>query len=300
MRTAPVPDSLRTRPFTLAQAKAAGLSRASLQGSQWRNLFRGVWVHVDLPDTRETRLAAVRLVLPLGYFICGLTAAWIYGIDVQDRRADLVWMGCRTGRRLRARFGCLVREITVDDADLQLVDGVLMTTPLRTVFDCGRWLPVVEGTVVADAISHSGAITLDELTAYTRSHRALRGIRSLDAVLDLMDPKSESPMETRVRVLVVRAGIPRPESQVVIRDPAGGFVARADLGYREQRVALEYDGAVHWEQRRADDRRRDAMRALGWTVIVVSREDYYDDPDNILRMVRKALKPLADPGEKLV
>jgi hypothetical protein len=289
MRTAFVPDELRYRPFTAAEAEAAGVSRSSLRGSQWRNVFRGVWAHVDLPDSRELRFAAVRLVLPVGDFVCGLTTAWLYGIDVQDRRGELVWMGCRTGRRLRTRSGCLVREITVDPSDLQLVDGVLMTTPLRTVFDCGRWLSLVEGVGVADAISHSGAITREALAAYAKSHRALRGVRRLDRVVDLMDARSESPMETRVRVLIVLAGLPRPEPQLVILDRGGGFVARADLGYEAQRFVVEYDGAFHWEQRREDDRRRDAMRELGWTVLVVSREDYYDTPDLIVSKVRSAL-----------
>jgi hypothetical protein len=266
------------------------VSRRSLYGAQYRHVLRGVWMHVDLTDTRERRLAAVRLVLPMGYFICGLTAAWIHGIDVQDRRAGLVWIGCRTGGRLRTRLGCLVREITVGDSDLEMIDGVLITTPLRTVFDCGRWLSVAEGTVVADAIAHAGAITKAELAAYTKTHRALRGIRTLDVVIALMDAKSESPMETRVRVLIIQAGLPRPECQLVVHDTAGRFVARADMGYEVQRTIVEYDGAFHWEQRRADDRRRHMMRELGWTVIVVSRDDYYATPDELVATIRSALK----------
>jgi hypothetical protein len=117
-----------------------------------------------------------------------LTSAWLCGIDVQDSRGELVWMGSRTGRRLRTRSGCLVREITVEDADLQLVDGVLMTNPLRTVFDCGRWLSLVEGVVVADAISHSGAISREALATYAKAHRALRGVRRLDRVAKSAEP----------------------------------------------------------------------------------------------------------------
>jgi hypothetical protein len=70
-----------------------------------------------------------------------------------------------------------------------------------------------------------------------------------------MDPLSESPMETRVRLLLVLAGLPRPTSQFVVRDALGGFVARADFAFPVQRLIIEYDGALHWEQRRQDDRR---------------------------------------------
>jgi hypothetical protein len=289
MPFARVPDALRDGPFTTQQAAACGVTTSALRGPEWRHVFRDVWVHRDVADCRDLRFAAVRLVLPEGAFVCGLTAAWLYGVEVQDRRGELIWVGCRTGRRLRTRIGCLVREITVADDDLTLVDGVLVTTQLRTVFDCARWLSLTEGVVVADALSHSGAVTQPELAAYARTHRGLRGVRQLAQVLELMEPNSESPMETRVRLLIVLAGLPRPIAQLVIFDGAGRFVARADLGYEEKRLLVEYDGAFHWEQRRADDRRRDALRRLGWTVLVFSREDYYQWPQRIVSEIARAL-----------
>jgi very-short-patch-repair endonuclease len=284
-----VPEQLRAKPFTTSQAAACGITRAALKGAQWRHIFRSVWVHVDVPDTRAMRLDAVRLVLGAGAFVCGLTAAWIYGIDVQDRRAELVWVGCRNARRLRTRVGCLVREISVEDSDLQLVDGILMTTELRTVFDCSRWLSLIEAVVVADAIAHSGAITPEDLAAYTAKHRGLRGVRQSDAVLDHIEPLSESPMESRVRVRMVLSGLPRPTAQIVVNNLVGQFVARGDLGYEEARLIIEYDGAFHWEQRRADDLRRDAMRRLGWTVLVLGADDYYNNPGAMVTRIAREL-----------
>jgi hypothetical protein len=290
MRVARFPDERRFKPFTSAYGAAHGLTRSTLQGPGWRHVFRDVWVSAEVSDTRDLRLAAVRLVLGEGAFICGLTAAWIYGSEVQDRRGDLVWVGCRTSHRLRTRAGCLTREITVADSDLKVVDGVTMTTELRTVFDCARWLSLVEAVVVADALSHAGLVTVEELAGYAATHRGLRGIRQFDRVIDLMDPLSESPMETRVRLLLVFAGLPRPQAQLIVTDAAGRFVARADLGYEEQRLLVEYDGAFHWDQRRADDRRREAMRALGWTVLVISADDYYKTPTATVARVRRALE----------
>jgi hypothetical protein len=289
MRKPLVPDQLRSGPFTTAQARTYGVSRSALRSAPWRNVFRDVWVHDDVPDSRALRFAAVRLVLPDGAFVCGLTAAWLYGIDVQDRRQDLIWYGSRTGRKLRTRPGCLCREITVCDADLQLVDGVYVTIPVRTVFDCGRWLSLIEGVVVADALLHAGLVTPAQLARYAQSHRRLRGVRQIDVIVELADPKSESPMETRVRLLLVLAGLPPPTAQLIIRDRAGRIVARADLGYEAARLLVEYDGALHWEQRRADDRRRDLLRELGWEIVVVSSEDYYRTPELIVSRVRTAL-----------
>jgi very-short-patch-repair endonuclease len=289
MRYGLVPDELRHGPFTTRIAARCGVSRSALRGDEWRHLLRDVWVHKDVADTREMRLAAVELVLPEHAFLCGLTPAWTYGIDVQDRRGDLIWVGCRTGHRLRTRPGCMVREITVDDDDLQLIDGVWMTTPLRTVFDCGRWLSLVEGVVVADALTHARLVSVEQLQAYARCHRGLRGVRRLDQVVSLTEPDTESPMETRVRLVLVLGGLAKPKPQVVVMDRTGCFVARGDLGYEKERVIVEYDGAWHWEQRVADERRREAMRREGWEVIVVSAEDYYQYPERTVARVRNAL-----------
>jgi very-short-patch-repair endonuclease len=94
-------------------------------------------------------------------------------------------------------------------------------------------------------------------------------------------------MESRLRVLLVRAGIHSLRPQVVVRD--ADFTARLDLADEQLMVAAEYDGSDHWMQRREDDRRRDRLRALGWTIIVVSAEDYYSSPTGIITSVRAAL-----------
>jgi very-short-patch-repair endonuclease len=96
-------------------------------------------------------------------------------------------------------------------------------------------------------------------------------------------------METRTRLLLVAGGLPRPIAQHVVRDSDGRFVARLDLAYPDQRVAVEYDGAWHWQQRRADDRRRDRLRALGWVVLVVSAEDVFRQPEAVVASVKAVL-----------
>jgi very-short-patch-repair endonuclease len=226
-------------------------------------------------------------------FLCGLTAAWIHGIDVQDRRGSLVWVGRPTGSWRRPRAGCLVREITIADSDLQVINGTAVTTPLRTAFDCARWLTLVEAVVVADALAHAGLITAAGLRAYVRAHRGLRGVVQASRVADLIEPLTESPMESRLRMLLLSGGLGVPVAQFEVRDTAGVFVARADFAYPQRRVIVEYDGSQHWGQRREDDRRRDAMRALGWTVLVASRSDYYESPQEFVAKVRRALAAAA-------
>jgi hypothetical protein len=293
MSIARVPPQLTVGPFTLAEATQHGITKFALRSPEWRHVFREVWVHRSLADSREIRLSAVCLILRGEAFVCGLTAAWLYGIDVQDRRGDQVWVGHPTGYRPRVRAGMFVREITVDDSDLTSFGRVRITTQLRTAFDCARWLSLIEAVVVADYLAHAGFITSLELSAYARVHRGLRGCRQVARVLELMDDRSESPMETRLRLLLVLAGLDWLQPQYIVLDADRTFVARADLAFVAERVIVEYDGADHWRQKRRDELRREAIRRLGWTVIVIGNEDYYDHPDNVVARVRHELA-LAD------
>jgi len=107
--------------------------------------------------------------------------------------------------------------------------------------------------------------------------------------LSLADPRAESPRETALRLLLVAAGLPRPESQVEVRDGVR-FVARLDLAWPQARVAIEYDGAHHrgFLQHSRDLERHNALRALGWIVIQVDAR-LMSQPDRLVALVHRAL-----------
>jgi hypothetical protein len=113
---AAVPDPLRLAPFSLAQAVAAGVSSTALQSAPWQRLFRGVWAHVDLEDTRANRLSAARLVIPPGGVLCLLTAAWIYQADVRREDDFDVHVGFPAGKRIRKQPGLVVSQETLRPA----------------------------------------------------------------------------------------------------------------------------------------------------------------------------------------
>jgi very-short-patch-repair endonuclease len=169
----------------------------------------------------------------------------------------------------------------------------LVTTAVRTAFDCARLLPLVEAVVVVDAMVHGGLITIDALLEFGRAHPGIRFVRQIPRVVELADAGSESPMESRTRLVLVLGGLPKPRTQVEVRAPDGQFVARLDMAYPEAKLAIEYDGAWHWQQRRQDDRRRDALRALGWTVLVFSADDIYRHPGAVVAAVQAALRNAA-------
>ena len=293
MRSGYLPPELAARPFTRQQGYDAGLTDRQLDGKQWRQVFRTVWVHQSVPDTMELRLSAAKLVIPPAGVLCGLTAAWVRGVDVRRLDDVDVHAGFPRGKRIRKRPGLVVCQETLDVSDFHSVDDVAVTTPLRTAFDCLRWLRHPEGVVVADALAHAGLVSVDELASYFASKKRLRNLRIGERLLALVEPKSESPMESRLRLLLLDGGLPRPEAQWNVYTSTGAFVGRLDLAYPELRVAVEYDGAFHWEQRRQDDRRRAALRALGWVIHVYSSEDVYQRPLAIIAEVRRSLRERA-------
>jgi very-short-patch-repair endonuclease len=279
---------LSSAPFTTAQARAAGVSRTALGSAPWRHVFRGVWAHVDVPEDRDFRLNAAALLLPPPAVLCGHTAAWIWGADVR-RTDDLnVHVSFPLGGRVRARPGLRVCQETLAPNDIWRLRDVAITSPTRTAFDCLRLLRGTEGVVVADALTHLCRTTVTDLRAYFAAQHRLRNLRIGEALLDDVEPLAESPMESRVRLTLVAAGLPRPVAQFEVRTPAAVFVARVDLAYPELKIAIEYDGAWHWKQRREDDRRRDALRALGWTVLVFSADDIFGAPDRVIAQVSAA------------
>jgi very-short-patch-repair endonuclease len=99
-------------------------------------------------------------------------------------------------------------------------------------------------------------------------------------------------METRTRLVIVDAGLPRPLAQYVIRDNEGRFIARVDLAYPVERVALEYEGDHHRERTafRRDIARINALTGLGWIVIRVTAEDIYRNPQQLTRRIAEVLR----------
>jgi len=288
MRRAQMPPELLGGPFTLRQAKEAGLTSDALQSAPWRRIFREVWVHVDVLDTLDMRFEAVRLILPESAVVCGLTAAWLHGVDVRRAGNVDIHVSFPKGKRTRHRDGVVVSQETLDPSDIVEKRAVCVTSPVRTAFDCLRLLRGWDRLVVADALARRHLVTVPELRDYFASKRRLRNLRVGEALIDGIEPKSDSPMETRMRLVIVDGGVPRPQAQVQVCDDMGGFIGWADLGYPELKVAIEYDGALHWRQRRDDDRRRDLMRGAGWVVLVFSADDIYKTPHRTVRSVREA------------
>ncbi|WP_336923739.1 DUF559 domain-containing protein [Aquipuribacter sp. SD81] len=145
--------------------------------------------------------------------------------------------------------------------------------------------------VVGDATLARWPATAERLRTAVAGGRGRRGVRTARRALPLLDGRAESPPESVLRLLVHEAGLPRPVPQLVVTGPDGRAVARVDLGWPDQRVAVEYDGRHHMEagQWQRDLRRRERLEELGWRVVVVTREDLAHDPLGTAARVRRAL-----------
>lgn len=206
--------------------------------------------------------------LSTGATLAGLSAAAVFGtkwLD-DDAPAEIV-RGNRHSQR-----GIVTHSCQLATGETQWFRGVRLTTPARTAFDIGCGMPAARSIPVLDALLNAAGIKPADVAAIADEHPGARGIRQLRAALDLVDGGAESPQETKVRLLLVGAGLPRPETQIEFRN-LHPRVIRVDMGWREWKVAVEYDGIQHWddpEQRAWDIERIALLEEAGWIVIRVS------------------------------
>jgi hypothetical protein len=258
-----IPAALLAQPFTPAMAEGAGVTRPQLRGARCRRLFRGVYIGADVEATVPVLAAAISLVLPPGAVIAGPTAALLLGADVR-RRDDLDIDVVTVREDQIRRRGIRSRAALLEAGDVVEIGGVPVTSPVRTAFDLARERNLVESVVGVDAMLNRGGCDPAALTAYIADHRGWRGVRWADEAIRYAEPKAESLMESRQRMHLVLAGLPRPEAQYVLHDADGLFIARLDHGYDEWQVAPEYDGEHHNERWRYDNERQERIREQGW------------------------------------
>lgn len=274
-------DDVPVGPFTTAGARELGLTRRDLDvltADGWlRRVVRGVYQRSDSSDTVESRIQAARLVVTPTAVFCDRTAAWLHGVDVFDYREleILPPLECVVlhGRSRIERDECRGGERDLAPYDIMQVDGVRLTTPLRTAMDLGCTLRRPDVLTALDMFARQHGVGAEQIIRSLPRYRGRRGVRRLRGLAPLADARSESPGESRTRLKIHDAGLPSPELQhwVVYR---GRPLFRLDLAWPRHRVAVEYDGEWHEStpaQRAADRARRKWLREHGWTVIVVRR-----------------------------
>lgn len=287
-------------PFTAAEALAAGVSRRRLRTlvatGEVRRVLHGVYQASEATDTVQNRAAAASLVLPAHGIICDRTAAWVHGVDTLRFRElevlppiDVVVLRSFTPTaRSQWRNG----ERDLSNHDLMTVSGVRVTTPLRTALDLGCKSSRRDGLAALDAFMRMHEISHDDMYDELPRFAGRRGVVQLRSLLLHADPRSESAAESWIRMCLIDAGLPTPVVQHSVE--WGGYeLYRLDLAYPRHRLCIEYDGVEFHsseQQRAADQERRAWLRAHGWSIVVVTREDLGGDAvDRWTSQVRSVL-----------
>ncbi len=265
------------------------LTRSQLRSGAWRPLFRDVYADQSLPITHRMRCSAVsEYLMPEGAVIAGRSAAHLYGSLARDV-GDPVEVLCP--KAFGPVTGLIVHRGVVPEEEVKRVGPSKVTSPQRTCADLARWLDTVEAVAVVDALIANRMVGIADLLEYAQAKRGQAGAARLMKVARLADGAAESPQESRLRVLLVLAGLPQPVTQRVINHE-GRFVARVDMAWDEYKIALEYDGARHTERRELEHGRARLAKlvSLGWIVLHVTGLRMRDDFPGVLAEIRAALR----------
>ncbi len=274
--------------FVGSHAIAEGLlTRNQLRTRSYHRLAQNVYADPALPLDHRLRCRGVALLLPPHALIGGHSAAAWFGAPFAAL-TDPVTVVCPETTRWTGPKGVRVHRTVLEGADRTAADDVPMTTALRTAWDVMTLEPLTTAVAALDAMVAAGHLATADLAGMADRGAGRWGVSRVRRAVPLVDPRAESPQESRLRVLLVLAGLD-PVPQFGVLDH-GRFVARVDLAFPDLRLAIEYEGAHHFVdgQIARDEERLERLRAAGWRVIRVSAADLRD-PEGLLARIRAAL-----------
>lgn len=300
-------------PFRTATALEAGATYPRLREWVSEGLLchpvRGVYHSPLIPDTLSLRIQALRLIVPADCVVTDRTAGWLWGADMILAPGDhlatpAASVFCPPGKRLRNGLVASGERFLTPE-DVAEVDGLQVTTALRTACDLGRLLHRSQALAALDSLMGLNGFSQADLCVEAGRFVGYRGVVQLRALSSIVDQDAKSPGESALRLHWLDAGLPRPRCQVPVPSPTGG-TWWLDMGLERQRFAAEYDGEeFHGEEHREhDEQRREWLRAQhGWVIVVLRRDNVFgrtQDADRLLRAAYSqccAPENSADPSE---
>ena len=297
----PLPGHLSSAPFTVHEARAAGLSNGRLKSSDLASAGRLLYLPSNWDFEVRGMGRALSKATP-GAWISHLTAAVILGLWLPP------WFGgCRElhlskPKRLPPvrRKGVVGHTVLVFDDEVTMLDGIRISTPARTWLDLASILPLADLVAIGDQLIRQPRPGLEVrsepwstaagLKGMLQRHPKLKGIVKAREAAELIRPGSDSAPESFLRLALMDAGLPEPELQVRIAE-GDLFSPAADLGYRAHRIAIQYDGGHHLtrEQQSVDNRRDECFHNAGWRYFKFNADDLAQDFRRAVGMVRRAL-----------
>jgi very-short-patch-repair endonuclease len=279
--------------FRGSAAIAAGLvTRGELRGKRFQRLFPDTYITLPddgPPDLTLRSLAAYRYVEGTGV-LSGYSAAEMLGASCGPWGAPAEVTVPRGGQRSPA--GLLVHRTSLHPGEITQVKGLTVTSPVRTAYDLARRGDLVEGVVAVDRLANVHRFSPDLLLNFSARYRGTRGNELVSHVLAHADRRAGSPMETRLRMLIVQAGLPRPEVQWVVQDERARTAVWLDLAWPDLMIGIEYEGQDHTEpdQVLLDVGRYTGLVDGGWRIYRYTKFEILRRPDLIVAQLTRALK----------
>ncbi len=203
--------------------------------------------------------------------IAGVAASAVHGAEWIDAAIPIeLRLDCSRPPR-----GIIARDNKFFDDEVMCVGDLPVTTPARTAFDLGRHLRRGQALARLDALMRAAPFSIEDVQLLAKRHRGARGIRQLRQLLPLVDGGAASPQETRLRLLFIDNGFPKPTTQIPAVDEWGVLVRTVDLGWEDFMVAAEYDGDQHQTSRGQylkDLYVLPKLARLGWDIVRVVKE----------------------------
>lgn len=275
-----------------------GISRHQLGNGTLTRLTRGVYVQAGGPAEFEQRARAVLLAAGPRSALSHFSAARVLGGVVPPHSRVHV----TTQRTQRIRRTGVTAHRTRGLLPTVAVRGITVTSGLRTFLDLSSLLDLVDLVVLGDSLVKSNAATTTELIEGTRSWRG-PAVAQARVAAGYVREGVGSPMESRLRMLIVLAGLPEPEVDHCLYSQKGQLLYRLDLAYAGCRVGIEYDGRQHAESESQwlhDIHRREDLDGSGWRLIVVVGKQLYGDPgavlDRVVATARERGMTMPDPN----
>lgn len=271
-------------PFLGSEAVAAGIATHSQLRRHYTRVFRDVYVNEGAEMTPALRAHAAWLWSRRRGTIAGFSAAALHGSKwIEATRAvDII----HDNRHPAPGLQIWGDRIASDE--IEKIHGVPVTTGARTALDLACWYPLTTSVAALDALSRATELNPVDVEPLLSRYRGRRGIESARVALDLVDAGAQSPKETWLRLVLVHAGLPRPQTQIPVCDEFGDVIAYLDMGWDDIKVGVEYDGEQHRKDRGQyswDVRRLERVERHGWILVRVLAGDR---PAEIVRRVREA------------
>jgi hypothetical protein len=245
-------------------------------------LRRGAYVNGVLPDDdAEVHRLLVRATLGglrQPAVLSHQSAAVLHGLPLWDVALDRVHV-TRRPPAWHITTGVLCGHVArLRDDEIEEIDGLPVTTAVRTALDLARSLPHEAAVVALDAALHGRLLDHDTLRARLFDIAGTPGSRSATRAVTFADGRSESVGESRSRVILARWGLAPSTLQYTVRTTSGDLIGRADFAWEDRGVVGEFDGRVKYGRllRPGQDpgdavfeekRREDAVRDEGWGVV---------------------------------